>query len=66
MAGNDAVVDQVGAKSDCECDDDLNDADIDDDDDDCEGQAPRADVLFERRRPPCWIHGQQVSPSSSL
>ena len=38
----------------------------DDDDDDCEGQAPRADVLFERRRRPCWIHGQQVSPSSSL
>ena len=33
---------------------------------DCEGQAPRADVLFKRRPPPRWIHGHQVSPSSSL
>ena len=47
---------------------DHDDGDDDDaeDDEDCEGQAPRADVLFKRRPPPRWIHGQQVSPSSSL
>ena len=62
MAGNDAVVDLISAKIDC----DIDAGNIDDDDDDCEGQAPRADVLFKRRPPPRWIHGQQVSPSSSL
>ena len=63
---DDADGDDKDAGDEGDVDDDDDDVNGDDDDDDCEGQAPRADVLFERRRRPCWIHGQQVSPSSSL
>ena len=56
----------VGDGMGCDGDADDDGDDGDEEEDDCEGHAPRADVLFERRRPPCWIHGQQVSPSSSI